>query len=157
MNIPTRLLGLLNENEIRYTTLHHPERFTAQELAQVEGIKGREHAKVVMTRCDDVHQMVVLPSDRMLDLGKLNEATGKEWEIESEEEFKELFPDCELGAMPPIGRLYDLETLVDRSLATNESIVFEAGTHTDAIKMQYRDYEMLAHPDMGDFSIKAGQ
>jgi Ala-tRNA(Pro) deacylase len=154
MNIPTTLLEFLNEHDVKYELLHHPERYTAQELAQVEGVRGSQHAKVVMIKSNGTHQMAVLPSDRMVDIEKLEKSTGEEWKIEMEDEFKGLFPDCETGAMPPFGNLYGMETRVDRSLADNDTIVFEAGTHTDAIKMSYRDYETLAKPMMSDFSIK---
>ncbi len=155
MNIPMKLLVFLNEHHVQYEVIHHPQRFTAQELAQIEGVKGSQHAKVVMVKSNGSHQMTVLPSDRMLDLQKLDETTGKDWQIENEDEFKELFPDCETGAMPPFGSLYDLPTYVDASLTNNDTIVFEAGTHTDAIKMKYRDFEELAHQMVADLSIKS--
>src|SRR5688572_10031680 len=155
MSIPTRLLEFLNERHVPYQLFVHPKRFTAQELAEIEGVPGSQHAKVVMVRSDGMHRMTVLPSDRMVDLEKLEAVTGRDWTIESEEEFSELFPDCETGAMPPFGNLYDVAMSVDQSLASNENIVFEAGTHTDAIRMSYRDFESVSRPEVADFAIKS--
>jgi Ala-tRNA(Pro) deacylase len=155
MSIPNRLLEFLNERRVSFEHLVHAKKFTAQELAEIEGVPGNQHAKVVMIKADGMHRMTVLPSDCMVDLQKLESATGKDWMIEDEDEFKELFPDCDTGAMPPFGGLYDLSMYVDKSLADNDDIVFEAGTHTDAIKMKYRDYETLTHPIVADFAIKS--
>ncbi|HET6407682.1 MAG TPA: YbaK/EbsC family protein [Chthoniobacteraceae bacterium] len=155
MSIPNRLLEFLNERRVPYQLFVHPKRFTAQELAEIEGVPGSQHAKVVMMKSDGMHRMAVLPSDCMVDLDKLERTTGIDWRIEDEDEFTELFPDCETGAMPPFGELYDLPMYLDQSLAKNENIVFEAGTHSDAIKMTYRDYEAVAHPEIADFAIKS--
>lgn len=154
MSIPNRLLEFLNTRHVPYELLVHAKRFTAQELAEIEGVPGKQHAKVVMVKSDGMHRMAVLPSDRMIDLQKLEKVTGKDWTIEDEDEFSELFPDCETGAMPPFGELYDVPMVVDRSMADCEEIIFEAGTHTDAIKMKYRDYESLAGAEVADFAIK---
>jgi Ala-tRNA(Pro) deacylase len=155
MSIPIRLLEFLNSRHVPYELLVHAKRFTAQELAEIEGVPGSQHAKVVMVKSDGMHRMAVLPSDRMVDLHKLEEVTGRDWMIEDEDEFSQLFPDCETGAMPPFGELYDLSMYVDRSLAENDNIVFEAGTHTDAIRMKYRDFESVAQPEVADFAIKS--
>jgi len=154
MSIPNRLLEFLNSRHVPYQLITHAKRFTAQELAEIEGVPGNQHAKVVMVKSNGMHRMTVLPSDRMVDLDKLEKVTGKDWTIEDEDEFSELFPDCETGAMPPFGELYDLPMYLDKSLKNCDEIVFEAGTHTDAIKMKYRDYESLAHAEVADFAIK---
>jgi len=155
MSIPIRLLEFLNSRHVPYQLLVHAKRFTAQELAEIEGVPGNQHAKVVMVKSDGMHRMAVLPSDCMIDLDKLDKATGKDWSLEDEDEFSELFRDCETGAMPPFGELYDVPMFVDKSLGNNDNIVFEAGTHTDAIKMKYRDYESVTHPEVADFAIKS--
>src|SRR6185312_10688150 len=106
-----------------------------------------------MVKSDDQHFMMVLPADHHIDLEKVEKAVGKAVSLDNEEEFKTLFPDCAIGAMPPFGNLYGLPTYVDNSLAVQDYIVFEAGTHTDAIKMGYRDYEKIVMPEVKDLAI----
>ena len=154
MPIPARLIEFLDKNRVRYEIIRHPEAFTAQELADLEHVKGRYHAKVVMVNCDGRQVMTVLPSDHLVDLEKVEKITGKAASVASEEEFKALFPDCAVGTMPPFGHLYGLLTWVDKSLAQDDYIVFEAGTHTDAIKLSYRDYAELEQPTIEDFAVK---
>ena len=154
MKIPKRLIECLGENKVSYDVLHHPEAVTAQRIAQAEHVKGRHHAKVVMAKSGDQHLMIVLPADHHIDLEKIEKAVGKSVSLDNEKEFKPLFPDCVIGAMPPFGNLYDLPTYVDKSLAEQDYIVFEAGTHTDAIKMSYRDYEKIVKPKVEDLAVK---
>ena len=154
MEIPKQLIDCLNDNKVRYEILHHPEAVTAQRIAQAEHVKGRHHAKVVVVKSGEQHCMVVLSADRQVDLKKVGKAIGKTASLDREEEFKSLFPDCATGAMPPFGNLYGLPTYVDERLAQEEYIVFEAGTHTDAIKMSYRDYEKIVKPRVEDLAIK---
>jgi len=154
VKIPKRLIECLGENKVSYDVLHHPEAVTAQRIAQAEHVKGRHHAKVVMAKSGDQHLMIVLPADHHIDLEKIEKAVGKSVSLDNEKEFKPLFPDCVIGAMPPFGNLYDLPTYVDKSLAEQDYIVFEAGTHTDAIKMRYRDYEKIVKPKVNDLAIK---
>ena len=154
MGIPKQLIDCLNENKVRYEVLHHPEAVTAQRIAQAEHVKGRHHAKVVMVKSGEQHLMTVLPADHQIDLEKVEKAIGKIASLDREEEFKSLFPDCAIGAMPPFGNLYGLPTYVDKHLAQEEYIVFEAGTHTDAIKLTYRDYEKIVKPQVEDLAIK---
>jgi Ala-tRNA(Pro) deacylase len=154
MEIPKRLIKCLKENKVSYEVLHHPEAVTAQRIAQAEHVKGRRHAKVVIVKSGDKHSMMVLPADHHIDLEKIEKAIGKPVSLGKEQEFKSLFPDCVIGAMPPFGNLYDLPTYVDKSLAEQDYIVFEAGTHTDAIKMRYRDYEKIVKPKVNDLAIK---
>src|SRR5437660_10965870 len=154
MEIPKRLIDCLNENQVRYEILHHPEAVTAQRIAQAEHVKGRHHAKVVMIKSGEQHLMAVLPADHQVDLKKLRKTTGKSASLDTEKEFKSLFPDCAIGAMPPFGNLYGVPTYVDKSLAEEDYIVFEAGTHTDTIKMGYRDYEKIVKPEVKDLAIK---
>jgi Ala-tRNA(Pro) deacylase len=98
--------------------------------------------------------MTVLPADHQIDLEKVEKVVGKSVSLDRENEFKSLFPDSAIGAMPPFGNLYGLPTLVDKHLAEQDYIVFEAGTHTDAIIMNYRDYEKIVNPKVEDLSIK---
>jgi Ala-tRNA(Pro) deacylase len=154
MKIPKLLIDCLKESKVDYDILRHPEAITAQRIAQAEHVKGRHHAKVVMIKSGEQHLMAVLPADHQIDLNKLEKAVGKPVSLESEKEFKSLFPECAIGAMPPFGNLYGVPTYVDKSLAQENYIVFEAGTHTDAIKLSYRDYEKIVKPQVTDFAIK---
>jgi Ala-tRNA(Pro) deacylase len=154
MEIPKQLIDCLDGNKVSYEVLHHPEAVTAQRIAQAEHVKGRHHAKVVMVKSGDEHLMMVLPADHQIDLEKVEKAIGKAVSLEQEQEFKTLFSDCAIGAMPPFGNLYGLPTYVEQSLAEQDYIVFEAGTHTDAIKMSYRDYEKIVKPNVNDLAIK---
>ena len=154
MEMPRRLIECLDENKVRYEVLQHPEAVSAQRIAQAEHVKGRHHAKVVIVKSGDAHLMIVLPADHHIDLEKVEKAVGKTVSLDREHEFKSLFPDCVIGAMPPFGNLYGLPTYVDQSLAGQDYIVFEAGTHTDAIKINYRDYEKIVKPEVHDLAIK---
>jgi len=154
MQIPKQLIDCLDGNKVSYEVLQHPEAVTAQRIAQAEHVKGRHHAKVVMVKSGDQHLMMVLPADHQIDLDKAAKAIGKAVSLGKEQEFKTLFSDCALGAMPPFGNLYGLPTYIERSLAEQDYIVFEAGTHTDAIKMSYRDYEKIVKPKVDDLAIK---
>jgi Ala-tRNA(Pro) deacylase len=154
MQIPKRLIDCLKENKVHYEVLHHPEAVTAQRLAQAEHVKGRHHAKVVMIKSGDQRLMMVLPADHQIDLEKIEKEIGKPITLDKEQEFKPLFADCAIGAMPPFGNLYDLPTYVDQHLADQDYIVFEAGTHTDAIKMSYHDYKKIVKPEVKDLAIK---
>ena len=154
MEVPRRLIDCLDENKVRYEVLRHPEAVTAQRTAQAEHVKGRHHAKVVIVKAGDEHLVMVLPADHHIDLEKVEKAVGKAVSLDKEQEFKSLFPDCAIGAMPPFGNLYGLPTYVDQHLAVQDYIVFEAGTHTEAIKMTYRDYEKIVKPKVNDLAIK---
>jgi Ala-tRNA(Pro) deacylase len=109
---------------------------------------------VVMVKSGDQHLMMVLPADHQIDLEKVENAIGNTVSLDQEQEFTSLFPDCAIGAMPPFGNLYGLPTYVDKSLAEQDYVVFEAGTHTDTIKMGYRDYEKIVKPEVKDLAIK---
>ena len=154
MKIPKRLVDCLEENKIRYEILQHPEALSAQRIAQAEHVKGRHQAKVVMVKVGARHVMTVLTADHRIDPEKLARIFGESISIEREEEFQSLFPDCAIGGMPPFGNLYGVPTYVDKSLAEQDYIVFEAGTHTDAMKVSYRDYEKLVKPRIEDLATK---
>jgi Ala-tRNA(Pro) deacylase len=154
MEIPKQLIDCLAASKVSYEVLQHPKAVTAQRIAQAEHVKGRHHAKVVMVKSGDQHLMMVLPADHQIDLEKVEKAIGKAVSLGKEQEFKTLFSDCAIGAMPPFGNLYGLPTYVEQSLAEQDYIVFEAGTHTDAIKMSYRDYEKIVKPKVNDLAIK---
>lgn len=147
------LKQFLDEHEVRYVTVRHSPAFTAQEVAASAHISGYEMAKTVMIKVNGKVAMAVLPAPLHVDLRHLRELTGAESvELATESEFKSLFPECELGAMPPFGRLYDMETYVAQRLAEDEYIAFNAGTHTELIRMRFRDFERLAEPKVLAFS-----
>ena len=154
MEIPKRLIDCLNESKARYEILHHPEAITAQRTAQAEHVKARHHAKVVIIKSGEQHLMAALPADHQIDLEKFAKAIGKPAVLDAEAEFKPLFPDCAVGAMAPFGNLYGVPTYIDKRLAEEDYIVFEAGTHADAIKMSYRDYAKIVQPRVEDLAVK---
>ncbi len=152
MSIARNLKTFLDENRVRYHVLKHHEEFTAQEIAHALHVPGKELAKVVMVKADGQLVMAVLPASFRVDLDKLAGVVAAERaELATENEFKGYFPDCEPGAMPPFGNLYHLPVYVDRTLAEDDQIVFEAGTHHEAIKLDYLDFERLAQPVEADF------
>ena len=154
MTIPKQLIDSLKKNKVGYEILRHEEAVTAQRIAQAEHVKARHHAKVVMLKSGQEHLMTVLPADLQIDLEKAAKAIGKAVSLDAEAEFKPLFPDCAVGAMPPFGNLYSVPTYVDQSLTHQDYIVFEAGTHTDAIKISYHDYDKIVKPHVADLAVK---
>jgi Ala-tRNA(Pro) deacylase len=154
MEISRELINCLNQNNVQYEILHHSEAVTAQRIAQAEHVKGRHQAKVVIMKAGDQRLMLVLPADHYVDLEKVERVVGKPVSFDNENDFRSLFPECVIGAMPPFGNLYGLPTYVDKSLSEQDYIVFEAGTHTDAIMMNYRDYENVVKPKVVDLAIK---
>ncbi|MFQ5794013.1 MAG: aminoacyl-tRNA deacylase [Candidatus Bipolaricaulia bacterium] len=152
MTIAAKLQSFLDEHQVRYHVLKHHETYTAQEIAAALHVPGKELAKVVIVKADDNYIMVVLPAHYRVDLRTLAQALGaKQAGLAIEEEFQGLFPDCDLGAMPPFGNLYGLPVYVDRSLSEDVEIVFEAGSHQEAIKMAYSDFEQLVQPKILSF------
>ena len=142
-----RLEQFLHEQHAPYETIHHARALTAQETAASAHIRGRLLAKTVMVNIDGRLAMVVLPAARRVHFGRLREATGAhDAGLACESEFRDLFPDCEVGAMPPFGNLYGIEVYVDESLVTDDDIAFNAGTHTRVMRMPYREFERLVAP-----------
>lgn len=153
--IRERLKDLFDRENIPFRFLSHTEVYTAPELAESIHVSGWNVAKAVLVCADGRYAMAVLPSPRRLDLNRLEGVLrsarvflAKEWEM------KELFPDCEVGAMPPLGNLYGLRVVVDASLAREPVIYFPAGSHHEVIEMLYRDFERLVHPRIGDFVLE---
>lgn len=152
MSISTRLKNLLDENKIPYSTMTHQTAYTAQGVAAAMQISGKELAKTVVLWAGEEMILAVLPAPKHVKLDKLGAQLGKSVRLASEREFSDRFPDCEAGAMPPIGSLYNLPVYVDESLAADEAIVFNAGTHHDAIHMRYDDFVRLAKPKICAFA-----
>ncbi len=148
-----RLKAFLDEHHVKYVTISHSRAYTAQEIAAKAHIPGREMAKTVMVKIDGTMAMAVLPASFQIDFDLLKEATGaREVELATEAEFKDLFPECEPGAMPPFGNLYGMDVFVANRLAEDEEIAFNAGTHTELIKMAYPDFVRLVQPVVLQFS-----
>ncbi|MCW0484340.1 aminoacyl-tRNA deacylase [Gaoshiqia sediminis] len=148
-----KLKEYLDKNNIEYITIRHSLAYNAQRIAATTHIPGKELAKTVMVKIDGRMAMAVLPASYLINLKLLKETTGaKKVEIANELEFKHLFPDCEIGAMPPFGNLYDMEVYVAESLADDEEIAFNAGTHVELIRMAYADFERLVQPVVLQFS-----
>ncbi len=152
MTVKERLKRLLDDEKVPYEIMVHSESYTAQEKAANLHVPGAELAKVVMVKAADELMMLVLSAENNIDFGELKEVLGtKKVALAKEEEFRELFPDCDLGAMPPFGNLYGIPVLVDEHLASQESIVFNACTHYEAARIAYRDYERLVKPKVAAF------
>jgi Ala-tRNA(Pro) deacylase len=148
-----KLKQLLDDRRVKYVTVRHSPAYTAQEVAASAHISGYELAKTVMVKVDGRMAMAVLPAPLHVDLRHLKELTGADHvTLAGEAEFKALFPECEPGAMPPFGALYGMETYVAERLAEDEYIAFNAGTHTELIRMRYRDFEQLAAPKILAFA-----
>jgi Ala-tRNA(Pro) deacylase len=154
MTMSARLKSFLDENRVPYTLMSHSPAYTAQAAAATLHCPGRELAKSVVLRAGEKMLLAVLPASYHVNLKKLGAIVGATLRLASEQEFAGLFPDCEPGAMPPFGNLYNLPTYVDESLAADEEIVFNAGTHRDAIRMPYADLARLAKPQVCSFADK---
>ena len=153
MSVANRLKHLLEESGASFDLIDHPLAFTAQEEAAASHVSGRHWAKTVAVLIDGDPALVVLPATRRLDLAKLRRVVGTDSvEIAREAEFQDLYPDCDLGAMPPFGELYGQRTFVDESLRKEERIAFHAGDHRTAIEMSYTDFERLATPVPADIA-----
>ena len=147
MPILTKLREYLDTQKVPYEVLSHRQAFTAQEIAQAQHVPGRELAKVVMVRSGGAFVMLVVPAPYRVDLERAKSAVGKtDLVLATEDEFRGLFPQCEAGAMPPFGNLYGLPVYVDQTLTRDEEIVFNAGTHTQTVKMKYADFARLVQP-----------
>jgi Ala-tRNA(Pro) deacylase len=148
-----RLEGYLREHGVAFQMQHHYRAFTAQQVASSAHISGKMMAKVVMVLADGKLVMLVLPAAGQVDLGWVAAGLGaREVYLASERDFASAFPDCELGAEPPFGNLYGLPVYVDTTLAEDDMIVFQAGTHTETISMHYEDYDRLVQPVVGAFT-----
>lgn len=148
----TKLQEFLDQRGIRYMTIKHSRAYTATEIAQLAHVKSRDFAKTVIVKHDGALAMVVLPASRRLVVHDLREWLGNEHvRLASEDEFRDAFPDCELGAMPPFGNLYGMPVYVASSLVDESEIAFNAGTHSEVIKMAYDDFEQLVQPLVIDF------
>jgi Ala-tRNA(Pro) deacylase len=147
MPLIPQLQKYLDAEGVRYTTIRHSAAYTAQELAAMLHVTGKELAKTVIVKVDGRFAMVVLSASCRIDFQRLSaEVGGKELELAAEWEFADFFPSCELGAMPPFGNLYDLPVFVAQPLTEDEEIVFNGGAFDAALRMRYADYARLVQP-----------
>jgi Ala-tRNA(Pro) deacylase len=148
-----RLKGYLDLNKIKYVSVVHSEAYTAQEIAELTHIAGKELAKTVIVKKDGQMTMAVLPASHKIDWDLLKEATGADKiELAEEKEFEGMFPDCDIGAMPPFGNLYGMEVYVEESLTKDREIAFNSGSHIELVKLSYEDFSRLIKPKVIRFS-----
>lgn len=149
-----KLKEFLDANKIKYVTIRHSTAYTAQETAASAHIPGKELAKTVVLRIDGRMTIAVLPASHRLDLPLLKKAVGAhDVEIAHEADFRDMFPGCDTGAMPPFGNLYGMDVLVDELLAASAEIAFNACSHSELVKLKYEDYIKLAKPRIASFSV----
>ena len=144
--------SLLDQLDIKYRVSHHPTAYTAQMLAEIEHVPGRKVIKPVVVQADGEFVMCALPACYRVDLDELkHQLQVSDVKIVDEPKLTELFPDCELGAAPPIGRMYGMTTLMDESLVADDRVTFQAGTHRDAVTMSLAEYRRAAQPEIAHF------
>ena len=147
----------LDLRKVKYVTIAHSRGYTAEETAHLAHIPGSLLAKTVMVVIDDAPAMAVLPANRRVRIEDLRAITGvPDVRLAREDEFKDLFPDCEVGAMPPFGNLYDMAVYVAPELAARDEITFNAGSHTELVRMAWSDYERLVRPHVASFTRAGG-
>jgi Ala-tRNA(Pro) deacylase len=152
--LPASISRYLEQHAVNFSVVPHSVAYTAQEEAAATHVPGREWAKAVVCFVDEQPTLAVVPADYVVDLNRLREACGaKSARLASEAEFRPLYSDCEVGAMPPFGPLYQQPVVVDRSLTSDPEILFNGGSHREAIRMRYRDFEELVKPRIADFGV----
>jgi len=148
-----KVKAFLDSHRVKYVIISHSKAYTAQGIAAIAHVSGRELAKTVIVKLDGDLAMAVLPASYQVDLEALRRLTGvRTAELATEREFKRAFADCETGAMPPFGNLYGIPVYVDQSLTEDHEIAFNAGSHFELIKLAYADFERLVKPEVMEFS-----
>jgi Ala-tRNA(Pro) deacylase len=150
-----KLKEFLDCSRVKYVTITHSLAYTAQEIAASAHIAGKGLAKTLMVKIDDKMAMAVLPASYKVNFDLLKKAAGaSKVELANEQEFRDMFPELEVGAMPPFGNLYGIEVFVDESLSQDDEIAFNAGSHTELMKLAYRDFERLVKPKAAKFTAR---
>jgi Ala-tRNA(Pro) deacylase len=145
--IVPRLQKFLDDNSVEYEVIHHKKDYRARVTARDTDTPQKEFAKSVLLLVDGQHALAVVPASSDIALSKVRDAAGaRDVDLASEDDFERLCPDCEVGAAPPFGNLYGVPVYVSRSLAADEQITFNAGTHSDAVRMFYGDFQRLVKP-----------
>ena len=147
------LMEYLDRHHVKYVVIAHSPAYTAQGIAGLTHIPGKQLAKTVMVKLDGQLAMAVVPANFHVDLEHLRKATdSKSATVASEEDFQGRFPECETGAMPPFGNLYGMPVFAEESLAEDKEIAFNAGTHRELIRMNWEDYRKLVEPKVVCFA-----
>ena len=155
MAVLKRLQSYLDANKIPYEVVSHPKAYTAHDMAHTLDVAGELVAKVVVVKADRYFVMTVLPSTWRVDVKRLRDVLdADDVRLATEAEISNLFPDCQVGTMPPFGNLYGVEVYVDQFLTEDETIVFEAGTYVGAMKLRYKDFADLVRPKVGEFHLE---
>ena len=149
-----KLKRFLDDNDVKYTSIQHSRACTAQEIAELVHIPGKELAKTVMVLIADQIAMAVVPASHLVDFDCLSDVAGTAAELADEGDFVELFPNCDVGAMPPFGNLYDMPVYVSETLTEDETIAFSAGSHAEVIQLKCADFRRLVNPILGRFSYR---
>lgn len=155
MKCQEQLEQYLRDRQVAYLIQHHPQVYTSQNIAECEHISGKKVAKSVIVIADGNEALLVLPATCRVDLDKARSCLkARDVRLAREEEFRNSFPDCEVGAMPPFGNLYHLPVYVELSLTGQETIVFPCGTHTETMSLKYADFERLVQPTIAEFALR---
>ena len=155
MAVTQNVQEFLRQSSVAYSVFPHVPAFSAQEEAAVTHISGRDWAKPVVFFADGEPIQAVVPADLIVDIDQLLALTGAERiRLATEEELSALYPDCEPGAMPPLGPLYNQPVFIDIALAAEPQVVFNGGTHADAVCMRYDDFAAVAKPVVGSFAMR---
>lgn len=151
----SKLRKFLDSHHIKYLVISHSLAYTAQGVAALAHVSGKELAKTVIVKIDGILAMAVVPASFHVDMDRLKLLTGAQTvELATEGEFKDAFPDCETGAMPPFGNLYDMSVYADMKLAENEEITFTAGTHRELVRMHWDDMLRLVNPTIAELTYR---
>jgi Ala-tRNA(Pro) deacylase len=154
----TTLKQFLDSQQIKYIVISHSVAYTAQGIAALAHIPGKELAKTVIVKIDGTLAMAVVPASRHVDLAMLKSAAkAKSVELVSEADFKDSFPDCETGAMPPFGNLYHMRVIADENLAHDQEIAFNAGSHRELVRLAWDDFVSLVKPAIAGISVGGAQ
>ncbi len=149
MPISTKLRNYLDDNNVKYITITHSKAYTAQEIAAAIHCPGKELAKSIMVKVNDQFVMIVLSASEKIDFDLLKKLFNQETvELATESEFKSLFPECEIGAMPVFGNIYGVDVYATENIAKDEEIFFNAGSHTIAIKLDTKYFLELVQPQI---------
>ena len=149
-----RIREFLDGNKVKYFVISHSPAYTAAEVAASAHVPGKDLAKAVVVNIDGTLAMAVVPSTRGVDMAALRAAAGAGFvALADEADFADRFEGCKLGAAPPLGNLFGMETYVDRDLAREQYIAFNAGTHTELIAMKFNDYRRVAHPRLASIAM----
>lgn len=152
-----KLREFLDSHHVAYVVISHSVAYTAQGIAALAHIPGKELAKTVMVKLDGELAMAVVPASALVDLPSLRAAAGaRTVALASERDFKDRFPDCETGAMPPFGNLYGMAVFVDEQLTADKEIAFNAGSHRELVRLAYADFALLALPKVARIAAGRG-